>query len=573
MKSKDKIKNKIKKRGRLERKLLCGMMIFFVISMITTITVIFIGFYDDKVDSTYDKMRVDAEMFTYALSKPIVLDNDSMTYKERMEAVGQSNDYASFIDNWLENGPDEHYKQASDDLYSRMKEYGYNDVFIYKAKCDSKGELLNDLVIVYDAPSDDEYEYKLGDNFGESKGFDTIKKVYETGQPATLERTAVNNTGLILVAYAPIMYRDGTVCAVMGLEYSANKVILSVLRDNYLILLNTLANYLVCGTLAFLFMKRHIVKPVKVISDHMNTFVSDKSALEFEPITNIHTNDEIEQIADDFNSLALSVIEYTKNLEQKTSEEERLRLDLDVTNQIRSVVSSEIAYPAFPERTDFDLFASLGHTMYNKCSFVNYFFTQTDHLFILLGESLGNSLSAMIFSMLSVSYIKSIAKTGASPCQIAFETNNHLCSTEKKDSGMTVGSIIVDIDLNTGIMKYVNAGMPPILIKRPGEGFESDSASQPFCLGQMHGISFEQKSIQLSQGSAVLFTSFGITEMSNDSGMKYGIDRLVKSMNEISGNVYMLNDTVKMLEEDLEKFRNNAPVSMDTAVVAFRYFG
>ena len=573
MKSKDVIEQKIKKRGKLERKVLFGLIVFFVISMMTTITVIFIGFYDDKVSATYDRMRVEAEVFTYALVKEPDPENKATTFAAKMSQLEKNSDYASFIDNWLENGPDDHYEEAKRKLSQLQKEYDYNDVFILQAQCDENGELINDMLIVYDSASDDSSEYKLGDDFGESKGFDTIKEVYETGRPATLKSTAVNDSGTILVAYAPIKYRNGMVCAVIGVEYSAKKLMLSVITDNFPILLNTLVKYLVCGALGFIFIKRHIVKPVKTISDHMNSFVSDESALEFQPITDINTDDEIEQIADDFNSLAQSIIEYTKNLEIKTSEEERLRLDLDVTNQVRSVVSSEITYPTFPERTDFDMCASLGHTVYNKCSFVNYFFTQTDHLFILLGESLGNSLSSMIFSMLSVSFIKSLAKTGASPCQIAFETNNHLCSTAKKDSGMTVGSVIVDIDLKSGIMKYVNAGMPPILIKKPGEGYVPDSADQPFCLGQMHGISFEQKTIQLSQGSAVLFTSFGVTEMSNDHGTKYGIERLVRKIDDISGKVYMLDDTVKLLEEDLENFRNNAPLSLDTAVLAFRYFG
>ena len=567
------IKNKIKKRGKLERKILICFIIFFLVSLVTTVTVIFVGFYEDKVNATYDKMRTDAELYTMYLAKPTNSDSENLSYNEKKTLLESSTNYARYIDNWLKNGADEHYEEVTKKLIDKLKGSKYNDIFIYKAKTDENGELINDMLMVYDAPSDDGSEYKLGDEFGASEGFETVKEVYETGLPATLNRTAVNNSGLILVAYAPIKYRDGTVCAVLGLEYGANKIIISLLKDHYLILLNTLVNFLLCGILGFIFIQKNVVKPVTIVSDHMKRFVSDENAIEYEPITDIHTNDEIEQIADDFNTLAQRVIEFAKHLEQKTSEKERLRLDLDVTNQIRSVVSSEIAYPAFPERTDFDLYASLGHTMFNKCSFFNYFFTQTDHLFIVLGESLGNSLSSMIFSMLSVSFIKSMARTGAPPCEIAFETNNHLCSNEKKDSGMTVGAVIVDIDLNSGLMKYVNAGMPPILIKKPGEGFVSDSASQPFCLGQMHGISFEQKSIQLSQGSAVLFTSFGITEMSNDSGMKYGIDRLVKSMNEISGNVYMLNDTVKMLEEDLEKFRNNAPVSMDTAVVAFRYFG
>ena len=211
--------------------------------------------------------------------------------------------------------------------------------------------------------------------------------------------------------------------------------------------------------------------------------------------------------------------------------------------------------------------------MYNKCSFVNYFFTDTNHLFLVIGESLGNSFSSMIFSILSISYIKGYAKRGFDPYKIAAETNNELCSAEKKDSGLTVGAVIACVDLKMGTMKYVNAGMPPILIKKPGDNFTPDKANLPFSLGQMRGVSFEQNTIQLYQGSTVLFTSFGVTEMSGQNGTLYGYDRLVDVMNRISGNVYALNDTINELEKDLDAFGDSSARSHDTAILGFRYFG
>ena len=344
--------------------------------------------------------------------------------------------------------------------------------------------------------------------------------------------------------------------------------------DNYsFLLIDAAVNFHVFGLAVFIFIKISIVKPVGIISDHMNKFVSDESSLSFTPVTEIHTSDEIQQIADDFNSLAQRTIDYTKNLAAKTSKEERLRVDYDVASQMRKVISSEMSYPAFPERTDFDLCASLNHTKFNKCSFCNYFFTDTNRLVIVVGESLGDSLASMIFSVLSVSYIKCFAIMGFDPYKIASETNNQLCSIEKKDAGLTVGAFIADIDLKNGVMRYVNAGMPPMLIKKPGENFELAKADLPFNLGQMRGVSFEQNTLQLYQGSAVFLTSTGVTEMSDPKGDKYGFDRLLDVMNRITGNVYDLDKAIKELENDLDNFRNDAPVPSDTTILGFRYFG
>ena len=565
---------KKKKRGKLERNVIISMAVIFLVGMIATSFVIFWGFFDDISKDLKRDLVAIADDIRVCLVDDAELNDLEMTY-DGSEIV--QNDYlqlGDYIDNWLENGVDDHYNVSIDRLTKMAELLSLNDVFVYKAAKDESGKLVNDMTIVFDTPMvSDLKNYQLGDHFGKSQAFETIKKVYETGVIQPYDHVGYNSSGLVFVAFAPIKYRDGSVSAVIGVESSVNNIINKVMNDYSFLLIDAAVNFLVFGLAVFIFIKISIVKPVGIISDHMNKFVSDESSLSFTPVTEIHTSDEIQQIADDFNSLAKRTIDYTKNLAAKTSKEERLRVDYDVASQMRKVISSEMSYPAFPERTDFDLCASLNHTKFNKCSFCNYFFTDTNRLVIVVGESLGDSLASMIFSVLSVSYIKCFAIMGFDPYKIASETNNQLCSIEKKDAGLTVGAFIADIDLKNGVMRYVNAGMPPMLIKKPGENFELAKADLPFNLGQMRGVSFEQNTLQLYQGSAVFLTSTGVTEMSDPKGDKYGFDRLLDVMNRITGNVYDLDKAIKELENDLDNFRNDAPVPSDTTILGFRYFG
>lgn len=478
------------------------------------------------------------------------------------------------IDEWLKDGKDEFYDIASEEFEIIKELFDLEDLYIYYPERDAEGNITNNMVIVMDT-LDDTFGSKLnlGYVFGQSRAYDTICKVFETGKVVRHGRMEKESNNMILAAFAPIKYSDGRVAAVVGAELDASLMAHDSIINT--ISLATLADLAIAvfAVIMIVMLRSNVIKPLNVISGHMKRFVADEGSLDFEPITEIHTNDEIEQIADDFNSLAQRTIEFTQNLEVKTTEEERLRVDLDVASQIRRVISSETVYPPFPERSDFDLCASLGHTMYNRCSFCNYFLTDTGHLHIVLGESLGNGLASMLFTILSVTYIKSFAKMGFEPYKIAAEVNNQICSIEKKDNGLTVGAVIIEIDLKSGLMKYVNAGMPPVLLKKPGEELVSEKANLPFSLGQMRGISFEQNNVQLYQGSSVLLTSFGISEACDRKGSKYGMERLVETANRISGNVYALNEAVKELESDVERFRGDAPVAMDTAVVAFRYYG
>ncbi len=563
----------IRKKGKLETKLILSMTLIFLFTLISTAVSIIWGNFEEEVGEVRKDIANLAYVAVSGIPSVVDLESDVASQLTLEELSLISSTQGEEIEYWLEHGPDDDYYHCIDVIKKWLEEWGLADIFVYKATEDENGELLNDMIVILDVPATGESDYKFGQHYVGSKAFETVKKVYETGEPQTYDRSAYNESGFILVAFAPVRYSDGSVCAVLGAEISMGRIMVDVLSSNVVVLLNTALNFWIFGIVMFIFIRRSIVKPVGILSSHMREFVSDEDNITFSPVTEIHTKDEIEQMADDYNALAERIVDYTRNLAVKTSEEERLKLDLDVASQIRNVVSSEMLYPAFPGRTDFDLCASLKHTMYNKCSFINYFFTDNNRLFMIIGESLGNNLASMILSIITGAYIMSFAKMGLDPSKIAAETNNQICSNEKKDAGMTVGVIIADIDLKTGTMRYVNAGMPPMLVKRPGENYMIEKPERPFSLGQMRGISFDQKMIQLYQGSTVLLTSFGISEMTDENGSKYGIERLIGVMNRISGNVYDLDKTIIELEKDLETFRGEAPVSLDTAVLGFRYFG
>ena len=507
------------------------MLIIFLVVLLSTSVTIIIGFIEDEIENGKKELKIIASLVFNEITSLTEEETEGMTDEEIYSLAKYYQDVGVNIDRWLEYGPDVHYDICLNRFVKFRDNYGLNDVFFYKAQQNGNGELVNNMTIVFDVPDYDDKQYQLGEEYGASQAFETIKKVYETRETQIVDRLVANSSGFVLVVFEPVKYADGTVCAVAGVETDIKSIVWRVFAENYFIIIDSVANFIVFGVVIFIFLRLSIVKPVHIISGHMNQFVSNEENLSFTPITEIHTNDEIQQIADDFNALAQRTIDYTKNLAVKTSTQERLRVDYDVANQMRKVISSELSYPAFPERSDFDLCASLNHTKYNKCSFCNYFFTDTNRLVIVVGESLGDNLASMIFSVLSVSYIKCFSIMGFDPFKIASETNNQLCSIEKKDKGLTVAAIIADIDLKTGVMRYVNAGMPPILIKKPGENFALAKAELPFTLGQMRGVSFEQNTLQLNQGSVFFLTSFGVTEMNDPKGNKYGFERLTNVMN------------------------------------------
>jgi len=347
----------------------------------------------------------------------------------------------------------------------------------------------------------------------------------------------------------------------------------SILRQTVITVSLIFALITVSAVIFIIYFRSRVVAPVRELSTQMNNFVRNTDNLDYKPYIPKKTNDEIEQMSEDFSSMAKSILDYTVNLEKTTAEKERMRADLDVAANIRASLSGCLSYPAFPDRTDFEMYASMKNTVFNKSSFCDCFFTDENHLFLVIGEASGRSLASMLSAMLAATNIRCFARMGYQPYRIAMETNNQLAQNRGDNRELTVAAQIAQIDLKSGVMKYVNAGMPPMLLKETGAGFAFDSRPAGFLLGEMPGVSFTQDTRRLSQGNTILLMSGGVPKMKNENGLEFTTAYVQSGINLVSSREYDLKAMTDMLEYMLESFRGKAELEADTSMILFRYFG
>ena len=477
---------------------------------------------------------------------------------------------------WLEKGPDEYYKVTENDMHGIKSEFGLTDLYVYKPLSDENGEIKDEAVFVFDIVEDGDKsvtKMELGQTYKKLHEYDLALKAYQTKEPQFRENYSPNGRTPMLLAVVPMMLDNGEVYAVVGLTIPMLSITKSAVNVSIAMVLVFACVIIAFAVINLLFVHRTIIKPVKLLSHSMNTFVSGGNEYHYTPVTQIHTRDEIEQMTDNFNSMAESIIKNTHDLEQAAMQQERMRTELDVSGTIRSALSADTTYPAFPERKDFELYASLKNTVYNSCSFCNYYLNGNDHLFIVLGESVGKTLPSILMSMLAAESIRCLAEMGVEPCRIAAETNDQRCSFERNDKSMTVCAMIIEIDLSDGTMKYINAGMPPMILKLAGEPFKAEEETMQFNLGEMRSVSFTQKTVQLQQGNSLIIASHGVSEMRNKGGEIFTGQRLEDEINRISAEKYYLNDMIGGLEDSLEQFRQDRAIELDTTILGFRYFG
>ncbi len=489
---------------------------------------------------------------------------------------------ARMVKFWLDDGPDASYNVKKADLEAIKNVFKIAYLYVYRPETDKNGEMTGVCTFIYDLNPEEvapKNQYKLGETInlpeiqnGEEE-FSKVKALMETGEEQYTFALESALEGDLMTVFVPVMDDENKPCAVIGVCFPMENIKNQTIKVSILMVVVFEAVIVIFGIILLRYIRKRVVAPVKMLSGRMDNFVSSGSQLSSHDPIKLNTHDELEQMTDNFNSMAESILQYTSDLKNITAAQAKLRAELDVAGSLRSAMSAETSFPAFSERSDFELYASMKNTVYNSCSFCNYFLVDEDHLFIVMGESVGKTLPSMLMSMLASTNISALAKMKVEPYRIAYETNNGLCGFDQNSVSMTVSALIAEIDLSAGVMKYVNAGMPPIIIKESGEPYVCEEEEMHFNLGEMRGSSFTQKTIRLTQGSTLFFTSYGVHEMKDSDGQEYSEKRLTGEINRIAGENYPIKEMISEIERSLDEFRRGSPLLLDTTILGFRYLG
>ncbi len=482
------------------------------------------------------------------------------------------------FDTWLTKGADQQYFSTEKSLSLIKQNFNLKYLYISMPVFDDDGNMINDARYVFDVMVDGEDAENFS-SLGSYSGADEVGDIYEickqlyySNEIIQRDVITMSDFGWLLSCYVPLTADDGDVIGWVGIDIDMKTLIKNIQKDTLTMVSLIVALIAAFAVIFLIYISKSVIKPVKELSVNMNEFVLGGSELNYKPVNSIKTGDEIEQMADDFNSMAKAIMDYTVNLKKTTAEKERMRADLDVSEQIRASLSS-FSYPAFPDRTDFDVYASMKNTIFNKSSFCDCFLSDKSHLFLVVGESSGTGLASMLFSTLAATNIRCFARMGYQPYRIAMETNNQLCGFGSNTKELSVETIIAQIDLKNGVMKYVNAGMPPVLLKKTGQDFAFESSPPQFNIGEMPNVTFSQESVSLSQGDTVMLMSKGVPQMCDINGMEFTTAYVQEGISYIAKKHYDLKEIIDTLEDALERFRRGAALNADTSMLIFRYFG
>ena len=209
-------------------------------------------------------------------------------------------------------------------------------------------------------------------------------------------------------------------------------------------------------------------------------------------------------------------------------EKERVSTELALATRIQSNFLPKI-FPPFPDRHEFDLYASMTPAREVGGDLYDFFLIDEDHLCLVIGEVSGKGVPASLFMMLASALIHHVAMHELSPAKILTEVNAEICNRNPEEMFVTVWLGVLEI--STGVLTAASAGHEYPTLRMPGGVFELIKDKHGFVLGGMPGIRYREYTLNLEPGSCLFVYTDGVPEATDASKQMYGTDRMIQALN------------------------------------------
>ena len=282
----------------------------------------------------------------------------------------------------------------------------------------------------------------------------------------------------------------------------------------------------------------------------------------------IRTHDEIEDLSVAMKQMETDMNEYIHNLTAITAEKERIGAELNVATQIQADMLPRI-FPPFPDRKEFDIFASMSPAKEVGGDFYDFFLIDDDHLGLVMADVSGKGVPAALFMVITKTLIKNRAQMGGGPAEILRYVNEQLCEGNDAELFVTVWFAILEI--STGKGKAANAGHEHPVLCRANGSYDLVKYTHSPAVAVMEGIPFKEHSFELHPGDTLFVYTDGVTEATNADNQLFGTDRMLEALNkepEASPQRLLRN-----VRNGINRFVGSAPQFDDITMLSLRYFG
>ena len=400
--------------------------------------------------------------------------------------------------------------------------------------------------------------------------YPVVDEMVRTGKPVDNMELSTRDGAdhSVIHAFEPV-YADGEMKAIIGVSFKSKEMIDHSLSLMKTMLLITIAFFLVMLIVIFYLIRKIVVIPINREQEIIEEYEQEKDSFTASrQLGKIKTNNELERMAESFSSMVTELDRYVEDIRIVTAEKERIGAELQVATQIQESMLPRV-FPPFPEHEEFDLYATMTPAKEVGGDFYNFFFTDEDHLALVIGDVSGKGVPASLFMMITDILIANEAKMGGTPGEILASVNNDLCLHNDAEMFVTVWFAIIEISTGKGIA--ANAGHEHPALKRADGSWELVEYKHSPAVATIEDIPFRDHEFELHPGDSLFVYTDGVAEATNDNNELFGTDRMIRALNECSGNDP--KDLLQSVKRSINTFVQDAPQFDDITMLGLYYRG
>lgn len=307
---------------------------------------------------------------------------------------------------------------------------------------------------------------------------------------------------------------------------------------------------------------RNITRPLKNFASSAHSIANGNFNT---PLPKIKSHDEMRELHDAFSEMQENLILYIDNLEKTTTAKEKIESELRIAHDIQMSMLPK-TFPPFPERDEIDLFAVLYPARQVGGDLYDYFI-RDNRLYFAIGDVSGKGIPASLLMASTISLMRSYSDDYYSPAQIVRFLNNSIAKRNETDMFVTL--FVGMLDLETGMMKYCNAGHTPPILTYADKTVSVFNIQPDIPLGILKNHYYEEHSHQFDSGSGILLYTDGVTDAENEKGEFYTQERLLKIIRQ-NPELHPHEFTIAILD-DIQQHIQAHPLSDDLTMLTFIY--
>ena len=313
-------------------------------------------------------------------------------------------------------------------------------------------------------------------------------------------------------------------------------------------------------------LSRRIVRPLEHMTNRVRSLGGKN--LQFQMEEEYRTGDEIEVLAESFSALSAKTLQYVDQVKRVTAEKERIGAELTMANAIQRSQLPRL-FPPFPNRHEFNLFATMKPAKEVGGDFYDFFMVDNDHVALVMADVSGKGVPAALFMMVTRMLIKSRLQSGESVAEALTNVNRQLCENNELGYFVTVWLAVLEISTGKGVA--VNAGHEHPVLRRSGGKYELILYRHSLAVAAMDGVRFRQHEFQLCPGDSFFVYTDGVTEATNGEHELFGTDRMLEALNKEPDAEP--DQLLKNVMDDIHRFMDGEDQFDDITMMCLKYNG